>query len=614
MGVYNTAGGCGGVFLDDADAATDEMERLRKGLEARGLSIEAISAGDGFLLSDSSTDLYSGEDVATVFNGYLYEEPADDPSKDCSPAEYCAALYRDDVRSLPEDIAGRFRAAVYDKEKDSLTVISDRAGDPFIYYAPLEDGILFSSHLTALMACDRVSPVIDRQAVYDYLLTGNPSAFSSDATLVEGVKLMNASELLRWTGGAYETRTYWDPLEQGTRQVSDSEAAERTKQLLKEAAQAVTQQEDGPLHAMFTGGMDSSVIAALLDQAGDADVKLHTVGEVEGIYGQGQESADMLGLPRQEIQLPSTLVTERELWQVGQPSPALRAWRLGTLPDHGLDHVFSGQDATAVFPARYDRFRELDRFRRGQPLFQILYRTGADQLLSRIPGVAINTEEAVEILGSPYRSTAITRVVYDNRRNIEALLSADGYDLYGLERELDERWQLDRPRLQQRLDETVTFLELRERAARVAGQAISPFMPHHNMFSYPPLVEYQFSLPMEQRRNRQMLRRVMTDILPEELAQRLEQRGSTQAQAGGEVEYYSRACTHHFTENWDEYVELIEQFLERGFMDVDTARARLIDASMSEKGWLEKMAIGQVYLLERWIQTFLERDSPWRPP
>ena len=177
---------------------------------------------------------------------------------------------------------GMFALGIWDRVDRSLLLARDRLGKKPLYVARLAGaGWLFASELKAFHAVDRFSREIDSDSVAQYLRFGYVPAprtiFSNTWKLEPGTY-----SLLR-CGRAVHTERYWDPCALA-RQAARTRRSEPTQVLVSELdgllrdAVARRMIADVPLGAFLSGGIDSSVVTALMQAQSSRPVRTFSVG------------------------------------------------------------------------------------------------------------------------------------------------------------------------------------------------------------------------------------------------------------------------------------------------------------------------------------------------
>jgi asparagine synthase (glutamine-hydrolysing) len=179
---------------------------------------------------------------------------------------------------------GMFALAVWDRKERSLTLARDGFGIKPLYVLEQDSGVFFGSELKALRA-DRDCPRdMDKAAVTAYLRHGYVPA---PWTILKGVrKLLPGTMLTIKVGQASRTERYWSP--QTSVRVSRADVDNTSEdQLITEGEALITDavrrqmMADVPLGAFLSGGVDSSLVAALMQRETGRKVDTFTIGFAE---------------------------------------------------------------------------------------------------------------------------------------------------------------------------------------------------------------------------------------------------------------------------------------------------------------------------------------------
>ena len=244
-------------------------------------------------VAGSHQPMTSADGSAVVaFNGEIYnfrslrDELARDGAslRTAGDTEVLPELYVRRGRDMLAALEGMFAFCIFDVRERTLLLARDRLGQKPLFYAPLGDRIVFGSELKAVLAHPAVSAQIDPTAIGFYLLTGYVPA---PGTVYKGIhKLPPACVMEVGPDGPAEPRVYWR-LPETTRDISGPEAVEAVDDLLTRAV-AKRMVADVPLGVLLSGGIDSSVVTALMCRAAGAGggVKTFTAGFAEAGFDE----------------------------------------------------------------------------------------------------------------------------------------------------------------------------------------------------------------------------------------------------------------------------------------------------------------------------------------
>jgi asparagine synthase (glutamine-hydrolysing) len=212
--------------------------------------------------------------------------------------------------SIPK-LAGMFALAVWDQQRRRLFLIRDRFGKKPLYYGSVGAGLVFGSELKALRQIPGFRTAVDRQALTALLERGYvPSPLS----IYAGAKKVPPGSYLTYrldrSGIALEAeRVYWSPREvwrqaQSERfQGSLEEAKEQLRELLTDAVK-LRMVADVPIGAFLSGGIDSSLIVALMQRNNLGAVRTFSIGFRERVYDEAsfaRRVSEHLGTQHQEL-------------------------------------------------------------------------------------------------------------------------------------------------------------------------------------------------------------------------------------------------------------------------------------------------------------------------
>ena len=255
-----------GVFVDGPVA-----------LAHRRLSIIDVNTGHQPLVTDDGN-------IVIVYNGEVYnflelrKELADEgvAFKTNSDTEVVAQAYLHyGIRSCLEKLEGMFAFAIYDIRKGEVHVARDRYGEKPLYYIEDADGFRFASELKAFNPREQRFP-IDKTALNLFLtLDYIPAPYS----IYEPVrKLMPGTWVTIGGDHSVSTHSYYHlqesvvPLD-----ITEEEAKKRLRELLADSV-GKRMVGDVPLGAFLSGGLDSSIVCALMNELSDGPVRTFSIG------------------------------------------------------------------------------------------------------------------------------------------------------------------------------------------------------------------------------------------------------------------------------------------------------------------------------------------------
>src|SRR5262245_58416402 len=182
---------------------------------------------------------------------------------------------------------GMFAFALWDQRARMLYVARDRVGKKPLFYAEVDGQWAFASELQGLLQHPGIAREVDRTALDDYLMYGYVPA---PKTIFKGIWKLLPSFYLTLKldedrGAAVDTERYWQLEFEPKLKVDEEEAAEGLLEVLTEAVR-LRMVADVPLGALLSGGIDSSIVVALMSRLSERPVKTFSIGFEEQAFNE----------------------------------------------------------------------------------------------------------------------------------------------------------------------------------------------------------------------------------------------------------------------------------------------------------------------------------------
>jgi asparagine synthase (glutamine-hydrolysing) len=282
-------------------AAVERMtDRLAaRGPDGRGVwSRDAVALGHRRLkiidLSERGTQPLTDteQEITGVFNGciYNYKELRAELKGlghrflSTSDTEVVLTAYRQWGTSCVDHFHGMFAFALFEHRTGRLILGRDRLGIKPLYLAQTPGRLRFASSLPALLAAGGVDTSLDPAAVHQYLSWH--ATVAAPRTVLAGVrKLAPATVRVVEPDGTHRDHCYWQPSYTRRPEHAGMGPAEWRDAVLDALRTAVRRRmvADVPVGVLLSGGLDSSLIVALLADEGQRDLATFSVGfEAEG--------------------------------------------------------------------------------------------------------------------------------------------------------------------------------------------------------------------------------------------------------------------------------------------------------------------------------------------
>jgi asparagine synthase (glutamine-hydrolysing) len=311
---------------------------------------------------------------ALTYNGEIFNyralrselEAAGERFRSESDTEVLLRLLQREGAAGLERVVGMFAFALWDRERRELLLGRDRLGiKPLVYGGLPDGGLAFASEIAALRRHPGIDLSIDRDALSEYLACLYVPA---PQTLHRGIRKLPPGHVLRWHAGkVVEVWPYWRPQFAATRQPSLDEAVEELMPLVRRAV-ADCMVADVPVGCFLSGGIDSSVIAALMAETlrgqGGPALRSFTMVFDEPSYDEREPArivAQAIGSIHLELPASARLagLAESMVDRFGEPFGNPTALLIDDLSRQAREHVtvaLVGDGGDEVF-AGYPRYR-----------------------------------------------------------------------------------------------------------------------------------------------------------------------------------------------------------------------------------------------------------------
>jgi asparagine synthase (glutamine-hydrolysing) len=312
----------------------------------------------------------SNEDgsIQIVFNGECYNYPEmrlelerrGHRFSTKTDTECLVHFYEDEGDDCVKRLRGMFTFALWDTRKRRLLLGRDRLGKKPIYYTIQNGELYFCSELSGLLKALSHRPEIDLEAIDLYL---SLQYIPEPRTVYKGVYKLPAAHLLVWENGEAEVSRYWDYSYQPKLTGNENDLAEELRTRLREAVRMRLISEV-PLGAHLSGGIDSSIVVALMAELSDAPVKTFSAGFQEEEFSElpyARAVAQRYSTDHHEFtlaygDLPATL--EKIAYHFGEPfadASAVPLYHLSLLTRQYVTVALNGDGGDEDF-AGYQRY------------------------------------------------------------------------------------------------------------------------------------------------------------------------------------------------------------------------------------------------------------------
>ena len=298
---------CGELRIDGNAASSETIAAMLPALRRRGPDDEGLwQAGPVALghrrlsiidLSDRSHQPMLDGELSLVFNGaiYNYRELREQLRArghefvSGGDTEVILKAYREWGEDCPQHLHGMFAFALWDGARQRLFAARDRFGIKPFYYAQGDGWLRFASNTQALLASPGVDTAIDPVGLhFQYSLH---AVVPAPHTILRGIRKLEPAHCMTVTlDGAIDTRRYWDL---DARRDAEPRSEDQWVELIHERLLAAVRKRndvaDVPVGVLLSGGLDSSLLVALLAEIGVQDFHTFSVGFEDQPEEKGSE-------------------------------------------------------------------------------------------------------------------------------------------------------------------------------------------------------------------------------------------------------------------------------------------------------------------------------------
>lgn len=496
--------------------------------------------------------------VIMAYNGEVYNfaeirvelEATGHHFRGTGDSEVILAAFRQWGLKAVDRFIGMFAIALWDRSTQRLQLVRDRLGIKPLYYGWDGEVLCFGSELKALREFTHWKPEIDQAALGDFLQFGYINAPRS---IYRNIFKLPPGHFLEFgVEDAPRLTRYWTVLDAQKKPLTgtEDELCDQLEHLMREAF-ALRMVSDVPVGVFLSGGIDSSLVTAILQQGRDTPLHTFTIGFSEARVDESQHArrvAEHLGTVHHErIMEPGEAKNLLPQWGQLFDEPFFDSSGLPTylvskmageqvtvvLSADGGDESFSGY---GVYETMLAKWRQHEAWAWALPILRPVLNSlpleALDRCVGKLPiplelrkgirsklldrAVQLRDVVCAKSLGAAYdakfsiwRDTEI-RALIEGYDPIHA--TADAYP--GVAADKLSLWDLHHylP------GDVLTKVDRATMAVGLEGR--EPLLDHR-------IVEFAFRLPLEMRRGilgpKHLLRRILFKYVPRELIERPKQ-------------------------------------------------------------------------------------------
>lgn len=635
---------CGKVFFDQERAVERELllkmcrTLAHRGPDGEGIYVKGhVGLGHRRLaiidLSEAGRQPMPNEDGSLwiTFNGEIYnfqELRADlvgrgHRFRSRTDTEVILHLYEEEGVECLKRLRGMFAFAIWDEKTKRLFLARDRLGKKPLFYYTDERKFLFASEPKAILEDPEVKAEPDLFAIHHYLTYGYvPSPWSA----FKGMKKLPPGHYLILKGRDLKVERYWrlsyaKQKAEGKRQKAEGKSEEELcRELLERLREAVRLRmiSDVPLGAFLSGGIDSSVVVALMSEFSPHPVKTFSIGFEEEEYSElkfARMVAERFGTDHHEfiVKPDAVQVLPKLTWHYNEPfadSSAIPTYYLAKLTREHVTVALNGDAGDENF-AGYDRYvanQLACRYEKVPAAFKKILEKGVGLLPDSAPSKSLlrRLKRFIEALNEePRRRYARWIDYFSNRWKDELYTQAFRHEVDGIDSVelLIEAYQAsDAPDfVDATLDVDVQMYLPNDLLTKVdiasmahSLEARSPLLDH-------VVMEFAASIPsnlkLKGRIKKHILKKAFEGLLPERVIHR------PKMGFGVPIEHWFRRELREMA-----YDVLLDcRAMERGYFRREAVKRLLDEHCARRANW--HYQLWNLLMLELWHRMFIDEGS-----
>lgn len=489
---------------------------------------QPMMSGDGKFILVHNGEVYNFRDIRAELEekGYSFKSESD--------TEVILYSYREWGRECLEKFRGMFAFAIWDVEKKELFLARDRLGVKPLYYMQKGGNLFFASEIKAFKSTGVMDDALDPAAV-DLFFSFRYTPGSQ--TVLKDVKRLDPGHCTVWKGGKLNISKYWDVDLCSSEDVGSKSEEEYLEEFLDIFSDAVRLRlvSDVPVGAYLSGGLDSSFIVAMMAGIAENRVSTFTVGLPEGRdesrYAEIVARHFKTDHHPLEVRANAVEAIPDVMWHLDEPlsdAATIPTYLMSGVTKREVTVVLSGEGADEQLGG-YDKYKPLlyPHIMRGlipRPLFRGLapFFHGYPKLYraSEYLGNLNDPSMAYLRFNSVFLSEE-RKALFVDKEMREAASSGNDYNLVAgyLNREGDFLNRLLLLDVKTWLPDDLLLKNDKMTMAH-GVEARTPFLDHR-------LVEFLMKVPSKYKirwfREKYLLRKAMTGIVPSEILKRKKQ-------------------------------------------------------------------------------------------
>lgn len=307
---FATMCGIAGIYgLKDVDAAGARMQKMLDRIAHRGPDAEGMYRQSPVLLghrrlsiidlNETSNQPFISHDgrYVLVFNGEIYNyrelraQLRDYPFRTNSDTEVLLAAFATWGIRACQLFNGMYAFAIWDNQSEKLWLVRDRLGIKPLYFARGNSCLVFASEIRSILASGLIAPRLNRAMLTEYL---RYQTVHAPNTLVSGIKLLKPGTYLEVSDNEVKKTRYWFPWQKEHHTTEVETIRQNVRDLFTRSVERRLV-ADVPFGAFLSGGIDSSLVVAVMSRSLDRKVDTFNVSFDESEYSEAVFARSIAG-------------------------------------------------------------------------------------------------------------------------------------------------------------------------------------------------------------------------------------------------------------------------------------------------------------------------------
>jgi asparagine synthase (glutamine-hydrolysing) len=333
--------------------------KVNIGLGSRRLSIIDLETGKQPISNEDGT-------IWVVYNGEIYNYQALRAQLESKGHRFCTYsdtevivhLYEEVGERCVEQISGMFAFALWDERQQKLLLARDRIGQKPLFYSQHGSDFFFGSEIKAILALQPRSPELNLPAMHDYL---SLRFIPPPHTIFKHIQKLPPAHTLVFQNGRATLRRYWHLSFRDKLTLDETQLLEALREQLKRTIESHLI-SDVPVGAFLSGGLDSSLIVAVLARDLGRKPQTFSIGVSESDFDElpfARIVAEQYGTQHAEERVSANLIQSlpEMIWHLDEPSDPIAAcmFQAARLASQHVKVVLGGDGGDELF-AGFDRY------------------------------------------------------------------------------------------------------------------------------------------------------------------------------------------------------------------------------------------------------------------